>query len=395
MHLVRGEGVWLHRCRRQCLSRRLQQCRLGRPLPSARRGGDRAAGRDPEHAHTLSQRVIIAYAERLLASSRPRSRTSCSPAPAARPTTLRCASPRVSTGGTGFLVTDLAYHGGTDAIAGLSPSFGPFVDLGDACAYRPGARQHADSEGPDRRGSLPTREAGDRRYEAARHHARGAASSIHLFERRRVRRACRFLKGGGRSDPGAGGLFIADEVQPGFGRTGETMWGFARHGVEPDIVTMGKPMGNGHPIAAMVVKPEIVKRFGSQSRYFNTFGGNPVSCAAGMAVLDVIENEGLQRNAYAVGRQLLADLRALAEELPLIADIRGAGLFIGVELEPELPGRSSADITASVVNGLRERRILISATGPRGNVLKIVRRLCFRPITRSSSLRFCQKCSHH
>ena len=109
-----------------------------------------------------------------------------------------------------------------------------------------------------------------------------------------------------------GALFIADEVQPGFGRCGEQMWGFARHGLVPDLVTMGKPMGNGHPVAGMAARPELLAEFGRRSRYFNTFGGNPVSAAAGIAVLDVIESEGLMQNAQRTGGYLVRLLMAAA-----------------------------------------------------------------------------------
>jgi 4-aminobutyrate aminotransferase-like enzyme len=178
----------------------------------------------------------------------------------------------------------------------------------------------------------------------------------------------------------AGGLFIADEVQPGFGRTGSGMWGFSRHNVVPDIVTMGKPMGNGHPIAGMVVKPEILDAFGRKSRYFNTFGGNSVSCAVGMAVLDVIEGEGLISNAETVGSYLKNGLRTLAQRHELIGDVRGAGLFIGVELVADRVTRRPATAeTLRVVNELREKRVLISACGPFGNVLKIRPPLVFKP----------------
>jgi 4-aminobutyrate aminotransferase-like enzyme len=167
----------------------------------------------------------------------------------------------------------------------------------------------------------------------------------------------------------AGALFIADEVQPGFGRCGESLWGFARHGVVPDMVTMGKPMGNGHPVAAMAARPELLKEFGARSRYFNTFGGNPVSAAAAMAVLDVIEQEGLIDNAKRTGAHLRERIAALRARHELIAEVRGAGLFIGVELRHGATPATKA--TAWLVNTLRERRVLISAAGPNGNVLKI------------------------
>jgi 4-aminobutyrate aminotransferase-like enzyme len=177
----------------------------------------------------------------------------------------------------------------------------------------------------------------------------------------------------------AGGLFIADEVQPGFGRTGEAMWGFMRHGIIPDIVTMGKPMGNGHPIAAMVARPGILRTFGERTRYFNTFGGNPVSCAVGQAVLEVIEGEGLVANARDVGAYLRAGLLELAKRHEAIGDVRGAGLFVGVELVLDRATKAPAsDLTAKLVNGLRQRRILISAAGPHANVLKIRPPLVFQ-----------------
>jgi 4-aminobutyrate aminotransferase-like enzyme len=169
----------------------------------------------------------------------------------------------------------------------------------------------------------------------------------------------------------AGGLFIADEVQPGFGRTGQHMWGFQRHGLVPDMVSLGKPMGAGHPMAGLVVRPEIVKEFG-KSRYFNTFGGNPVAAAVGLAVLEVIEDEGLMANAERVGAYLRDGLRRLAERYPLIGDVRGAGLFIGVELVRDRSSKEAAtEETARLVNGLRDKRVLISSAGPQANILKI------------------------
>jgi 4-aminobutyrate aminotransferase-like enzyme len=170
----------------------------------------------------------------------------------------------------------------------------------------------------------------------------------------------------------AGGLFIADEVQPGFGRTGEQMWGFARHGLVPDLVTMGKPMGNGHSVAGMAAHPDLLAEFGRLTRYFNTFGGNPVSAAAGIAVLEVIESEGLIENARRTGAYLLERLRQLQARHALIAEVRGAGLFIGVELRPGgKAGTPATDEAARLVNMLRQRRVLISAAGPHANVLKI------------------------
>ena len=130
-----------------------------------------------------------------------------------------------------------------------------------------------------------------------------------------------------------GGVVIADEVQPGFGRIGSHFWGHGRAGVLPDIVTMGKPMGNGHPVAAVATGHDIMAAFRISFRYFNTFGGNPVSCAAAMAVLDVLHDEDLQARAHATGLHLRSGLRALAARHAMIGDLRGAGLAQGVELE--------------------------------------------------------------
>jgi 4-aminobutyrate aminotransferase-like enzyme len=173
---------------------------------------------------------------------------------------------------------------------------------------------------------------------------------------------------------GAGGLFIADEVQPGFGRTGKHFWGYEADNVMPDIVTMGKPMGNGHPLSAVVTRRELVGRFSKRGHYFNTFGGNPVSCAAGLAVLDILEEEALQQSALKVGNRIVEGIRSLAENHECIGDIRGSGFFLALELvsdrEKRTPDRKLAD---RVVNGLRDRGVLTGSIGPDDNILK------FRP----------------
>ena len=176
----------------------------------------------------------------------------------------------------------------------------------------------------------------------------------------------------------AGGVCIADEVQVGFGRVGTHFWGFETQGVVPDIVVMGKPMGNGHPIGAVVTTPDIAASFNNGMEYFSTFGGNPVSCAIGMAVLDVIHDEGLQERAAHVGDHLRQGFRDLASHYALIGDVRGLGLFIGVELVCDRATLAPApDATAYVCNRLRELGILVSVDGPRRNVLKIKPPLVF------------------
>ncbi len=170
----------------------------------------------------------------------------------------------------------------------------------------------------------------------------------------------------------AGGICIADEVQVGFGRAGSHFWAFELQDVVPDIVTLGKPMGNGHPVALVVTTPEIADAFHNGMEYFNTFGGNPVSCAIGKAVLDVIETEQLQENAATVGKQLLEGFKRLKQKYPLIGDVRGQGLYLGVELVKNRqtlePAAQEADY---IINRMRDHGILISTDGPLYNVLKL------------------------
>ena len=168
-----------------------------------------------------------------------------------------------------------------------------------------------------------------------------------------------------------GGLLIADEVQVGFGRVGSHMWAFEESGVIPDIVVMGKPMGNGHPMAAVFTTPEIAASF-EQMEWFSTFGGNPVSCAIGMAVMDCIEQDGLMGRAEQLGGHFLQGLVELQDRHPIIGDVRGRGLFLGFELVSDLSTLEPAtDEAGRLVNEMRERGVLLSTDGPHHNVVKI------------------------
>jgi 4-aminobutyrate aminotransferase-like enzyme len=174
----------------------------------------------------------------------------------------------------------------------------------------------------------------------------------------------------------AGGVCIADEVQVGFGRLGCCFWGFELGASTPDIVVLGKPIGNGFPLAAVITTAEIAASFDNGMEFFSTFGGNPVACAAGLAVLAVLEDEGLQENALQVGNYLLNGLRGLEHEI--IGDVRGSGLFLGIELVKDRGTLEPAAADASrVVNGMRERGILAGTDGPHHNVIKLRPPLCF------------------
>src|SRR5262245_60245155 len=170
----------------------------------------------------------------------------------------------------------------------------------------------------------------------------------------------------------ARGVCIADEVQTAYGRIGSHFYGFQQQGVVPDIVVLGKPIGNGHPIGAVVTTPEIAASFDNGMEFFSTFGGNTVSCAIGLAVLDVVEDEGLQAHAERVGSHLLARLRPLVDRSPMVGEVRGSGLFIGVELVRDRKTLEPATAEAAeVVNRMREEGVLIGTDGPYHNVLKI------------------------
>ena len=277
-----------------------------------------------------------------------------------------------------IIVVDAAYHGNTTALVEISPY--KFDGPGGAGA-------------PPYVSKVPMPDAYRGRYKgndaaASRHYASYVEETIRQLEQQgRVGTfICESLLGCGgqivlldsylkevyRSVRNAGGICIADEVQVGFGRVGSHFWGFQTQGVVPDIVTMGKPIGNGHPLAAVVTTPEIADAFNNGMEYFNTFGGNPVSCAIGMAVLDVIADEQLQENAQRVGNYLMNGLRGLMHKHALIGDVRGLGLFVGIELVMDRETLEPAPAQATyIANRMRERGILLSTDGPFHNVLKI------------------------
>ena len=275
------------------------------------------------------------------------------------------------TGGLGIVVTETAYHGITQSVAEFSPSLGENVDLGPHVRTVPAPDTYRLGEtiADNFAESVAAAFADLKRHgiKPALFICDGIFASDGIYEG-----IAGFLKKAVEATHAAGALYIADEVQSGFGRTGDAMWGFQRHDVIPDLVTMGKPMGNGYPVAGVAVRPEVVNEFGLKARYFNTFGGNAVAIKAAAAVLDVIENESLLANARQVGEYLRNGIRAMQAEFPQIGDVRGAGLFIGVEIvrDPETKEPDMAT-TTEIVNGLREERVLISACAKTANVLKI------------------------
>ena len=281
---------------------------------------------------------------------------------------------KYATGNQGIIVTSGAYHGLTTEVASFSPSLGAGVPLGANVRVidAPDALRYSSD-----RASLEDHLRNQVRAAIAdlHRHGIGVAAFIadSIFSSDGVFAGpTGFLRPIIEEVHAAGGLYIADEVQPGFGRTGEEWWGFQRHGIVPDIVTIGKPMGNGIPVAAAIFKPELLVEFGKNIRYFNTFGGNSVAIAAAQAVLDVIRDESLIENARKVGEKIITGLKDLSQGLDQVAEVRGSGFFIGVDLVTDRSTLApNGEAAAGIVNALREDRILISACGAQGNVLKL------------------------
>jgi 4-aminobutyrate aminotransferase-like enzyme len=376
LHFVRGEGVWLYDADgRRYLDAYNNVPHVGHCHPRVVAALARQAGTLNIHTRYLDENVV-AYAERLTSLFDPQLSMAmfCCTGSEANELALRIA--RDCSGGEGIIATDFAYHGNTAAVIQVSSLFTP----------------------PDKRGPYvrtvpvmdPYRDrAGQSDQELATAYADDVKRAIDSFAAAGIRFAgllycTAFSSEGLPSVPrgfmaqalahvhAAGGYFIADEVQAGFGRLGSHLWGHQRLGVVPDIVTLGKPMGNGHPLAGVIARRDLIDAFTGRNMYFNTFGGNPVSAAVGMAVLDVIKDERLLENAVTVGRYTLDRLAQLAERHALIGDVRGAGMFFAVELVSDRKAKTPAAAqTKRLVNLMRERGVLISRIGMHDNILKI------------------------
>jgi 4-aminobutyrate aminotransferase-like enzyme len=276
------------------------------------------------------------------------------------------------TGKRGVIITAEAYHGNSYLTAGISPSLGSKSPLGTWVRQVPA---------PDPYRVAHENLAGwfaeqvSRQIEDLERHGEGVAAFIvdSAFSSDGIlTHPTNVLASVAEVVHRAGGVFIADEVQSGFGRLGDSLWGYQRHGVAPDIVTLGKPMGNGFPIGGIAVRHDVVEGFGRDLRYFNTFGGNTVAIAAAQATFDVIRDEHLLENAARIGDIIRAGVRDLAKQYQGIGEVRGAGLYIGVEFVKDRDSREPDPLAAAqIVNEMRQRRILISATGASANVLKI------------------------
>ncbi len=375
LHIVKGEGVWLIDADgRRYLDVYNNVPHVGHSHPRVVEALTRQASTLNTNTRYLHE-TILDYAERLSATFDDPLSTAVFVCTGSEANEVALNMARRLNGGRGVIISDWAYHGNTAALlqtCGIMPESnrGPEVEtVRVPDLYQPAYDLTGDA--------LIDAYVDEVRRAIEKLEARGIELAAFLVDTifatdgvpdvppEYIRRVVDLVHE-------AGGLYIADEVQPGFGRTGDTMWGHQHYGVVPDIATMGKPMGNGHPIAGVVATEELITRLVSELYYFNTFGGNPVSCAVGMAVLDVLEEENLMENARQVGEYLRGGLRELAQEHELIGDVRGRGLFNAVEFVEDRESKKAAGKkTRQIMNAMRRRGVLIGLDGRRGNVLKL------------------------
>ncbi|GAB0153865.1 aspartate aminotransferase family protein [Marinobacterium sp. BA1] len=375
LHIVRGEGVWLFDDQGQ------RYLDVYNNVPSVGHCHPRVVQAVAEQMGTLNVHTrylhegIHRYAERLLATLPPPLNRLVMMCTGSESNDMALRLARQWTGHQGIIVTEAAYHGNTSAVTEVSPSSFKKGSLPEHVHVIPMSQmpEQVDSS---------TWFADQVRAGVARLDVLGYGCAALLVD-------SIFSSDGVYADPAGflkpavewlqaqGALLIADEVQPGFGRTGAGMWGFARHQVTPDVVTMGKPMGNGFPMAGLAAREELLAALNEDVGYFNTFGGSTVAVAAGMAVLDVLAEEALIANARQQGDYLKQQLEVLQSTFEEVAAVRGAGLFIGLDLcNPARDGAPDAARTTAVINALKRNGVLIGAAGKTGSTLKIRPPLC-------------------
>jgi len=381
LHLVKGEDVWVfdHEGKRYL--------DVYNNVPHVGHCNPKVVSALTEQAATLNTHTrylhdnILNYVDRLTSTfddSLDMAMLTCTGSEA-NELALRMA--RYCTGGQGIIVTDFAYHGNTEAVAELGTAF------------------MSESKTTKRVKSIPIPDTywgyeGVAYEELADAYIAQLQKAIDEFAEEGIKLAgmllCPdFANEGLLNLPEdfltravdlvhkQGGVFIADEVQAGFGRSGKHWWAHQRYNVVPDIVTMGKPMGNGHPIGGVVAKGELIEKFGASSMYFNTFGGNPVSCAVGMAVLDVLESEYLLENAIETGAYVTRGLQDLQKSHEVMGEVRDLGMFFGVEMVRD--GQPAPQLARRVINHMRNNGVLISTIGKNDSILKLRPAMTFRP----------------
>ncbi len=377
VHFVRGEGVWLYDHEgRKYLDAYNNVPHVGHCHPHVVEAQHKQAATLNTHSRYLHD-MVLDYAERLIDTFDAPLSTMLYTCTGSEANDVALRMARAVSGNRGVIVTDCTYHGNTTAVmelATLLPRddgysfYNRTIPAPDSYHLEPGEKTVADM------GKRVLKH-----LDAAIDSIQASGEGLSAFL------LCPIFANEGFPDlpkgfmgqivnkvHKAGGVVIADEVQSGFGRTGTHMWGHQHSGFQPDIVTMGKPMGNGHPIGGVVTTKEIMKVFRTKNLYFNTFGANPVSCAAAMAVLDVMEKENLIKNARDVGAYSKKKMKALAKKYDVIGDVRGSGLFFGGEFVKDKKTRKAdSKLARLVVNRLRERGVIMGLIGKHDNLLKI------------------------
>lgn len=382
LHLVHGQGVWLFdHAGNRYLDAYNNVPHVGHSHPAVGRAVCEQVNKLNTHSRYLSK-VVLDYHERLLNTFDMPAATAMLTCTGSEANELALRIARHVTGGMGVIVTRHTYHGNTAAVSEISTAYGPglaFLPPHVRAVRAPQTlRPVLDGKGKALRGrKLLDDYLADVRQALgyfARNNIRVAALLIDpIFSTDGLPDVpVDYVKEAVALVRAAGGLYIADEVQPGLGRTGAHVWGYQAYGTVPDIVTLGKPLGNGYPLAGVVARAELIASFRKEVMYFNTFSASPVACAAGTAVLNVLEDEGLMANAAATGSYLKASLRSLARAHPCIADVRGSGLFLGVEIVSRADGITADPALARrIVEGMRNAGVLIAKVGEEGNVLKV------------------------
>ena len=370
VHLVKGEGVWVW----DADGRKYLDCynnvpHVGHCHPNVVAAIAAQAAILNTHTRYLHD-GIIDYAERLTAKFQPQLNQLIMVCSGSEANDIALRMAQAMTGKTGIISTDNTYHGNTMAVSQLSsrkpPIGGYAANIRHVTApdtLRPvGGSTAGQAEAFAREIQIAIDD-----LEASGHGFSGFLFCPTFANEGLPNLPQDFMQPAAKVIHAAGGILIADEVQPGFGRSGDTWWGHDWLGLSPDVVTLGKPMANGHPVAAVVARAEVMAAFRNAFGYFNTFGGNPVSCAAAAATLDVIENENLVANAKTIGAEFLQNLQGL--DHTSIANTRGRGLFIALELETD--GVADEALAAHVVEYARNNGMLMGRTGRNRNVLKL------------------------
>jgi 4-aminobutyrate aminotransferase-like enzyme len=376
VHVVRGEGVWLFDSDgRQYLDCYNNVPHVGHAHPVVVDAIAKQAATLNTHTRYLHD-GILDYAERLTETFNADLTTTLLTCTGSEANDVALRMAEAVTGHRGIIATDATYHGNTAAVTQLSSTRPPIGGYTGHVRHVPapdGYRPMGGEPGEAFAAAF-TREV-EQAIEYLQTTEFGFSTLIlcpYFANEGFPKLPSGFFDGTVAAVRKAGGIIIADEVQPGFGRLGSHFWGHERAGFTPDVVTLGKPMANGHPVGGVVTTTDIMTEFRMAFGYFNTFGGNPVSCAAAMATLAVVQQENLMQNAAQVGEYALAGLSRLADKHEVIGEVRGSGLYFGIELvEDQTRKTPAADMTTRLVNSMRENGVLMGRTGLHHNVLKI------------------------